>query len=99
MALVAHYIACIYCFIILNEIKNFEITDPEFIDKDWLEKYIYCIYWSMQTMLTIGYGDIPPSTINLRLTAVFAMLFSSIVFGYVMNRVGSIIQAFNSTPS
>jgi len=49
-------------------------------------------------MLTIGYGDIPPSTINLRLTAIFAMLFSSIVFGYVMNRVGSIVQAFNSTP-
>lgn len=49
-------------------------------------------------MLTIGYGDIPPSTINLRLTAIFAMLFSSIVFGYVMNRVGSIVQTFNSTP-
>ena len=47
VALVAHYIACIYNLIILNEIRSYEITDPDFIDKDWLEKYIYCIYWSM----------------------------------------------------
>jgi hypothetical protein len=61
----AHYIACIYNFMIISEINNYNIIDPELIDKDWWEKYVYCIYWSMQTMLTIGYGDIPPFTINL----------------------------------
>ena len=65
VALVAHYIACIYNYVILDDIKNFEIIDPELIDLSWLRKYIYSIYWSMQTMLTIGYGDIPPTTTNL----------------------------------
>ncbi|MFO0131765.1 MAG: ion channel [bacterium] len=35
------------------------------MDYDWWSKYIYCFYWAMQTMITIGYGDNPPVTINL----------------------------------
>jgi len=42
----------------------------------------------MQTMLTIGYGDIPPPTVTLQIIAIVAMLISSAVFGYVMNRIG-----------
>ena len=45
----------------------------------------------MQTMITIGYGDNPPLTINLQITAIVTMLISSAVFGYVMNRIGGII--------
>jgi len=41
-------------------------------------------------MITVGYGDIVPNTTNEKLFAIVAMLISSGVFGYVMNRVGCI---------
>lgn len=40
VALVAHYIACIYNFVLTQEIDALRITDPEIIDRTWSEKYI-----------------------------------------------------------
>lgn len=65
VSLVAHYIACIYNFVLVQEITEFNITSPDLIDLTWQQKYVYSIYFSMQTMLTIGYGDIPPPTATL----------------------------------
>lgn len=30
----------------------------------WFDKYIYSIYFSSTTMLTVGYGDLLPATIQ-----------------------------------
>jgi hypothetical protein len=49
-------------------------------------------------MITIGYGDVPLITVTQKITAIVAMLISSAVFGYVMNRIGCIFQTFNTTP-
>jgi len=89
-AMVAHYIACIYTFVLTQEIEAYKITDPVILDKTWSELYIYQMYWSVTTMITVGYGDIVPNTTNEKLFAIVAMLISSGVFGYVMNRVGCI---------
>lgn len=46
-------------------------------------------------MSTVGYGDIVPST-NYEISfAIFSMLFSSAIFGYVLSYIGDIILDMN----
>lgn len=74
----------------LQEIRYYKITDPGIIDQNWFEQYIYSMYWSVTTMLTVGYGDITPGTEVQKIYSIFALIVSSAVFGYVMNRIGTI---------
>jgi voltage-gated potassium channel Kch len=62
----------------------------DFFDKDAYYQYIYSMYWSVTTMITIGYGDVVPVTSTLKIVAIIAILIASAVFGYVMNRIGVI---------
>ena len=62
----------------------------DFFDKDIYYQYIYSMYWSVTTMITIGYGDVVPVTSTLKIVAIIAILIASAVFGYVMNRIGVI---------
>lgn len=41
-------------------------------------------------MISVGYGDITPKTTNSRLFTILIMIFSSGLFGYVMNKIAII---------
>jgi len=49
----------------------------------------------MVTMTTVGYGDYVPVNEVERTVSVFIIVFSSGVFAYSMNTIGSILQSFN----
>ena len=55
-------------------------------------KYIYSLYYSIVTMITVGYGDIVPKTTLEKLFSILMIICSCGVFAYSINRVGSIIQ-------
>jgi len=92
----SHFIACIWHYFAAIEI-SYGIY-PNWLckyaleDFEWQDRYIYSLYWSLATMITIGYGDIVPSNTNETLFAVFIMVISSGVFGYCINGVGAIWQ-------
>ena len=46
-------------------------------------------------MVGVGYGDIVPVTMNERIFVIVAMLNSSLIFAYIVNRIGSIVSAYN----
>ncbi len=50
-------------------------------------------------MLTVGYGDITPKTPLLKVFTVIAILISSGIFGYSINRIGSILHLFYYIPA
>ena len=58
-------------------------------------QYVTCVYWSITTMTTIGYGDVVPSNRDERLFTVCAELAGSCVFLYGLTQVTQLIANFN----
>lgn len=61
------------------------------VDKDWFTIYTNSIYWSVITMLTIGYGDIIPSTNTEKIYVIVVSFIACGIFAYSFNSIGSII--------
>lgn len=62
------------------------------LDDHWSDRYISSLYFSITTMVTIGYGDIHAYTSTEMIYAIFAMILASGVFGYAMNNVMVLFQ-------
>lgn len=46
-------------------------------------------------MITVGYGDIHPTTANERIYAMVAMLVASWSFSYIISSIGNIVSRYN----
>ena len=90
---IAHWNACIWYFVTdhfiteetwLNKVLLVEDTNREF--------YIDSMYWSVYTMITVGYGDIRPICTTERLLAIFSMVLASGLFGYLIGEASTVIN-------
>ena len=92
---VAHIYACFWHYItyIKSEDHNIKtwIDDKHIQNADWIIKYIYSIYWALATMVTVGYGDITPQNQYEVVFSAFTILSGSMVFGYCLNRIGTLL--------
>ena len=62
---------------------------------DWYDsihwtKYVACLYWSIMTLSSIGYGDIYPRNMRERLVAVLMMLMGSLVWAVILGGVTAV---------
>ena len=55
-------------------------------------RYVYSFYFSIITMITIGYGDITPVAISEKVFLIFMALLGSLLFAYTVNTIGGIFQ-------
>ena len=67
------------------------------VDYYWTKRYITSLYWAVTTMITVGYGDITPTTSYERVLAIVTMLIASVVFAYTMNRINHILTGLDNT--
>ncbi|KAL4510543.1 hypothetical protein ABPG72_004697 [Tetrahymena utriculariae] len=54
--------------------------------------YVSALYWSIITMVTLGYGDIVPISRNEKLFVIFIAFVSCGLFGYSFNLISEIIN-------
>ena len=94
--LFSHFFACIFHLIALNSNENENwLTHYSLEKKSAIEQYLYSLYWSTITMMTVGYGDIVPQNSSEMAFALFTVLCGCIVFGYNLNRIGNIFHEMN----
>ena len=94
---VSHILACMWYLIgtyhdtRLTWLKVYNLEDLE-----WQSKYLNSLYWSLVTMVTVGYGDIVPQNDMEKVFCIFTMLIGFTVFGFTMGSFGDIIQKMNA---
>jgi len=76
--LAAHWLAC--GWISLNEART-----------NIAEEYLTSIYWCIQTITTVGYGDVLLTTVQHKIYAMMVMLFGVGVYGFVIGNVANIL--------
>lgn len=73
-----HWLAC--GWVALNETRT-----------DIGTEYITSLYWCMQTITTVGYGDVTPPTVMHKIYAMLVMLFGVGVYGFVIGNIANIL--------
>jgi hypothetical protein len=91
---VAHICGCIFHFISITEINKGNTKTwliDEGIEKASNDiKYINSLYFSIITMITVGYGDLKPIAISEKVFVIFMAMLGSLIFAYTVNTIGSI---------
>jgi hypothetical protein len=93
----AHIIACLwhftsYFYIDNHPDSNCWLKERGVLNSPWEDRYLYSVYWSVTTMMTVGYGDVAPKNNWEVFFNIWAMVFGCIIFGYSMNRIGEILK-------
>ena len=93
---IAHLAACVWYYVGSFSSQEYGsqtwIKTLKLVDKDWSVQYMSAFYWSIVTVMTVGYGDITPENSSERLVCLFVILFGGMIFPYSINSIGSIIQ-------
>jgi len=98
-----------FCVIIICHVNTclFYAIGVEFVDPlywangisqhmGYAQAYIAGFYWSIQTITTVGYGDIAPSGTHQRVYGLFSMLAGALLFGYGVSHVVNVIEDLRS---
>ena len=99
--LVAHIISCFWFFITTVQATGVvQPADPSepFGIRTWVTEfgfqysdvptqYIASLYWTFNTLLSVGYGDIHPVNTGERLFALVVMLMGGLMFGTIIAKV------------
>ncbi|KAL4495509.1 hypothetical protein ABPG72_020250 [Tetrahymena utriculariae] len=93
---VAHTVSLAWYYLGMYQIQSgYSISwlqKYELIQLSYIDKYIYCMYWSITTMTTVGYGDITATNYVEALFIAICMIIFSCVFAYSINNIGFILQ-------
>lgn len=84
--------ACFWYFLSNFNSKQMNwLMKAEIENTDFQTKYIYSLYWSTVTIMTVGYGDITPSNNLERIFNIFTIFFGCGLFAYFINNIGIIV--------
>ena len=66
---------------------------------DIIRKYVLSAYFCLQTMSTVGYGDVNPTNSKERIFAIVVMLFGVVVFSFISGSLSSIMLNWDEKTS
>jgi len=76
--------------------KNNWISIGGYMDSDDSEKYTVAFYFTVTTIVTVGYGDVTPKNDAERIFCVILMLIGVISFSFLTSTLTSIITTIDA---
>ena len=55
-----------------------------------------CVYWTLQTIITIGYGDLNPFTTAERMYACFTMFVGVFFYSFTVSSLTSVLSGLDN---
>eukprot|EP01052_Picozoa_sp_SAG31_P028381 SAG31_NODE_2734_length_5172_cov_2.068007_5_plen_386_part_00 len=104
---VGHWLCCVWYFAGTFDDMTFVAADGTVMHgwvrgqfggnatSDYFPQYLAAIYWSFQTMTTVGYGDYPASTQPEMFAACAAMLIGAGIFGMIVGKLTDLVRKQN----
>jgi CRP-like cAMP-binding protein len=94
---IAHILACMFYYISgchdhKNDWDDLESWKQCGHSGNMYSHYLLSVYWTMLTMLSVGYGDVTLATNEGRLYSVFVMFVGSITFGFIVATVSESVK-------
>ena len=78
--------------------NNF-ISKHDLDDKSISARYCAALYWSTQTMTTIGFGDSTPTTIPEMVVSIVIMVLGAFIFAYFVGKISANVTDANRASS
>ena len=104
--LMGHLLACGLLSVAIEDEKN-QFGNVIYSYGGWIvdtvntnnrsDMYIAALHWAIQTMCTIGYGDIILTTDKERIFALFAMIAGGVCFTYGITRVVHVVSMMDKS--
>ena len=69
----------------INPNNNWVSNVSQMEDHNWDTEYVYSLYFSCTTLLTVGYGDISPSNKSEIGAVLLTQIIGIATFAYVVN--------------
>jgi potassium channel len=105
--LTGHVVACFWFFITTRSCTGLEnptddglpilihtwATDFGYQTMNTYGRYIGSLYWTFETLFTIGYGDIHAVNDGERVFSILIMLLGSIIFGAVIAKIKDVLDS------
>ncbi|KRX00772.1 Cyclic nucleotide-binding protein [Pseudocohnilembus persalinus] len=92
---ICHLFACLWLWISRQQQKIGVETWVNVLgitEQSWDIQFLYSYYFMVVTMVTVGFGDMSPVNHLEVLVCIVTMLIACVVFAFVMNEIGQILQ-------
>ncbi len=80
-----------------DETKFNWIYKFNFVDYSDIDIYATSCYFTVATVVTVGYGDITPTNLGERFFVIFLMLIGVVSFSFSTGAIASIISSYDSS--